>query len=38
MAGGNCSTFSGIVADAMKLMNVYQGLLLMLCQGVTDVF
>ena len=29
MPGGNCSIISGIVADAMKLINVYKGLLLM---------
>ena len=43
MPGGNCSIISGIVADVMKLMKIYWGLLPMAvnvgyCQKVvTDV-
>ena len=46
MPGSNCSIISGTVADAIKLMNVCQGLMLVVvnvCQGgycqkvVTDV-
>ena len=38
MLWANRSIISGTVADAMKLMNVCQGLLLMLCHGVIADF